>query len=377
MKRRILFLTGTRADFGKLKSLIISTQASEEFEAVVFATGMHMSRKYGETIDEIKKSGIENIFPFINHDRIDCMDRTLAKTIDGLSHFITERRPDMIVVHGDRAEALAGAIVGSLNNILVTHIEGGEVSGTIDELIRHSVSKMAHIHLVSNEQAAKRLIQMGEIESSIHVLGSPDLDIMLSSDLKPIEYVKQYYEIPFDRYGILLFHPVTTELDSWSRYTEEVVEAVVESGKNYIVVYPNNDIGSDVILSAYVQLSKKPNFKLFPSIRFEYFLVLLKNAEFILGNSSAAIREAPYYGVPSIDIGSRQNNRASHNTITRCSYDKNSLLEAIKNSKPGTAAEAGYFGDGKSNERFMALIRSEQTWSISRQKQFQDIAPHA
>lgn len=373
MKKRILFLTGTRADFGKLKSLILSVQTSEDFDAAVFVTGMHMSQKYGKTIDEIQKSGIKNIFPFINHDRIDCMDRTLAKTIDGLSHFITETRPDMIVVHGDRAEALAGAIVGSLNNVLVAHIEGGEVSGTIDELIRHSVSKMSHLHLVSNEKAAKRLVQMGEIESSIHILGSPDLDIMLSGDLKSIEYVKQYYEIPFEQYGILLFHPVTTELESWEYNTKEVIDAIIESKKNYIVVYPNNDNGSDIILMAYEQLSKKTNFKLFPSIRFEYFLVLLKNSMFIIGNSSAGIREAPYYGVPTIDIGSRQSNRAFHGTITHCPYDRGRILKAIEESKPGPAVKTSYFGDGKSSDRFMELIRSEEIWKISRQKQFQEL----
>lgn len=377
MKKRILFLTGTRADFGKLKSLILAVQESEEFEAIVFATGMHMSHKYGKTIDEIQKSGIKNIFPFINHDHIDCMDRALAKTIDGLSHFIAENRPDMIVVHGDRAEALAGAIVGSLNNILVAHIEGGEVSGTIDELIRHSVSKMAHLHMVSNEQAAKRLVQMGELESSIHVLGSPDLDIMLSDDLKPIEYVKNYYDIPFGQYAILLLHPVTTELEHWERHTKEVIDAVMESNKNYIVVYPNNDIGSNIILSAYDQLLKKSNFKHFPSIRFEYFLVLLKNAEFIVGNSSAGIREAPYYGVPTIDIGSRQNCRAAHDTITHCPYDRNSILKAIQESKPGPTVKADYFGDGKSSNRFMALLQSKEAWEISRQKQFQELLSHA
>ncbi|MDA3946051.1 MAG: UDP-N-acetylglucosamine 2-epimerase, partial [Helicobacteraceae bacterium] len=140
-KRRIVFLTGTRADFGKLKSLITISQQSEQFDVHIFATGMHMSKKYGKTVNEIYKSGFKNIYQYINHDTVEHMDRTLAKTIDGFSHYIAEIEPDLIVVHGDRVEAMAGAIVGSLNNILVAHIEGGELSGTIDELIRHAVSK--------------------------------------------------------------------------------------------------------------------------------------------------------------------------------------------------------------------------------------------
>lgn len=154
-KKKIVFLTGTRADFGKIKSLIRITQESKKYEVHIFATGMHMNSKYGATVDEIVKSGFENIYKFINHDTIENMDRTLAKTIEGFSLYVGEIKPELIVVHGDRVEALAGAIVGSLNNILVTHIEGGEISGTIDELIRHAVSKMSHIHLVANDEAKK------------------------------------------------------------------------------------------------------------------------------------------------------------------------------------------------------------------------------
>jgi len=173
-----------------------------------------MKSLYGSTIDEIKKNGFDNIYPFINHDSIDNMDRTLAKTIDGFSHFIAEIEPDLIVVHGDRVEAMAGAIVGSLNNIIVAHIEGGEVSGTIDELIRHAVSKMSHIHLVSNERAKTRLMQLGELSNSIFILGSPDLDLMNPEKLPNLTEVKRYYDIEFDDFSVAMFHPVTTEFKS-------------------------------------------------------------------------------------------------------------------------------------------------------------------
>mgnify|MGYP003536605101 CR=1 FL=1 len=143
--KKIVFLTGTRADFGKLKSLMSISQNSKDFDVHLFVTGMHMNSLYGYTVDEIEKAGFKNIYKYINHDSIEYMDRTLAKTIEGFSQFIKQISPDLIIVHGDRVEALAGAIVGSLNNILVAHIEGGEVSGTIDELIRHSVTKMSHM----------------------------------------------------------------------------------------------------------------------------------------------------------------------------------------------------------------------------------------
>ena len=130
--KKIVFLTGTRADFGKLKSLMLISQKSEKFKIYVFVTGMHLNPLYGETVDEVIKAGFNNIYQYKNHDSIGFMDRILSNTIQGFSKYVAKIKPDLIVVHGDRVEALAGAIVGSLNNILVAHIEGGEISGTID-----------------------------------------------------------------------------------------------------------------------------------------------------------------------------------------------------------------------------------------------------
>ena len=376
-KKKIVFLTGTRADFGKLKSLIKITQESELFEVHIFATGMHMNSKYGSTVDEIQKSGFKNIYKFINHDTVEHMDRTLSKTVDGFSHYVAEIQPHLIVVHGDRVEALAGAIVGSLNNILVTHIEGGEISGTIDELIRHAVSKMSHIHLVANDEAKKRLLQLGEIEESIHVIGSPDLDLMNPEHLPSLEEAKKYYGINFDEYAIAMFHPVTTEYKNISIYVRDFVKSLKDSNEKYILIYPNNDLGSNEILNEYKQLLDNANFRIFPSLRFEYFLVLLKNAKFMIGHSSAGIREAPYYDVPTVDIGSRQFNRAILNSIFNCDYKYESILETINRvneyKKIDKSSEIHYFGEGQSDKLFFDLLQSEKLWKVSHQKQFKEI----
>lgn len=372
---KIIFLTGTRADFGKLKSLIKITQEHSKFDVQVFATGMHMDTKYGLTVNEIYKSNFKNIATFENQAGAEHMDRTLAKTIQGFSDYIAEQKPDLIVVHGDRVEALAGAIVGSLNNILVAHIEGGEISGTIDELIRHSVSKLSHLHLVSNKGAKKRLIQMGELESSIYIIGSPDLDLMHPNSLPKLEVVKEYYEIPFDAYAIVMFHPVTTDYENIKENTRNFVNALLKSEKNYVIIYPNNDLGTEEILEEYKRLEKNSNFKIFPSLRFEYFLSLLKEADFIIGNSSAGVREAPYYKVPTIDIGSRQNNRAQANTIVNISYSFDDILSAIKNSKHQKQdnLDLSEFGEGNSDALFLHLLESGSIWKVNCQKQFQDL----
>jgi len=375
--KKVVFLTGTRADFGKLKSLIKIVQCHSKIESHVFVTGMHLDKKYGETVYEIEKSGVDNIYCFNNSNSAQHMDRCLATTIEGFSKFIDKLKPDLIVVHGDRVEPLAGAIVGSLNNILVAHIEGGEVSGTIDELIRHSISKLSHVHLVSNDDAKRRLIQMGELESSIFVIGSPDLDLMNPEFLPSLETVKTYYDISFDEYAIAMFHPVTTEYERIRYHARNFVKSLMDSDMNYILIYPNNDLGSDEILEEYLAFDGNDRIRLFPSLRFEYFLRFLKEARFIIGNSSAGIREAPFYNVPAIDIGSRQTNRGRSDFIINCGYDALEILKTIESVKDRAFSDTRIgvpnFGSGQSDKLFLKLLESKKFWEIKHQKQFQDI----
>ncbi|HET8887233.1 MAG TPA: UDP-N-acetylglucosamine 2-epimerase [Salinimicrobium sp.] len=371
--KKIAFLTGTRADFGKIKSLFQIVQDHPNFEAHIFVTGMHLIEKYGLTVQEIEKCNFRNIYKFSNETSEATMDLTLAKTIEGFSAYVKEIRPDLIVLHGDRVEALAGAIVGALNNILVAHIEGGEISGTVDELIRHSVSKLSHVHFVSNETAQKRLVQMGELEESIYNIGSPDIDIMFSEKLASLQEVKDYYRIPFSEYAVAMFHPVTTEFSKMSTYAKNFVDALLADHHNYIVIFPNNDLGSDDILKQYERLKGNDRFKIFPSVRFEFFLVLLKNAAFIVGNSSAGIREAPYYGISTINIGTRQENRALHAHIINTSYQEKDILKALQEPHPVMDPFIPAFGDGKSGEKFLESLLSRGFWKINHQKQFLDI----
>lgn len=370
--RKLVFLTGTRADFGKIKALIHAIEGHEEFESYIFVTGMHMMHEYGYTLIEVERCGFKNVATFKNHTDEASMDLTLAKTINGFSEYIKSIKPDLIVVHGDRVEALAGAIVGSLNNILVAHIEGGEISGTIDELIRHSVSKLSHIHYTSNEEAKKRLMQMGELEHSIFTIGSPDVDIMFSDNLPDITEVKSYYGIEFENYAVAMFHPVTTEIELIEKKAHKFVDALIESNRNYVVIYPNNDLGSKYILKSYKKLEKNKRFKVYPSIRFEYFLTLLKESDFIIGNSSAGVREAPYYGIPTINVGNRQLNRVNSKKIINVPCETSEILKVFDQLGSATHEKNDSFGTGNSAELFVKTLQSAKLWSINHQKQFQN-----
>lgn len=372
--KKILFLTGTRADFGKIKSLISILDNHQEFETFVFVTGMHLQKEYGYTLIEIERCNFKNVHAFENHTHETTMDLTLAKTIEGFSSYCKQINPDLIVIHGDRVETLAGAIVGSLNNILVAHIEGGELSGTVDELIRHSVTKLSHIHFVSNHEAAKRLTQMGEMKSSIFTIGSPDIDIMFSGNLPTEESVKEYYQIDFDQYAIVMFHPVTTEDKQMKQYADDFVASLLAVEENFVVIYPNNDLGSRYIIEAFQKLKDNPKFRIFPSIRFEYFLVLLKNAKFIIGNSSAGIREAPYYGIPIINIGTRQQNRTLNADIINVDYQKENIIKALHSVINHKISPVNNdFGKGNSAVLFLNSLLTSDIWKINQQKQFNKV----
>ena len=301
------------------------------------------------------------------------MENNLAMTIEKVSSVCSVNNFDLLIVHGDRIEALAGAIVGVLRNLPVAHIEGGEVSGTVDGLIRHSVSKLSHLHFVSSEAARRRLLQLGERETSIFNIGSPDIDVMLSSQLPNINEVKVRYEIPFDKYGILIFHPITNEVNKIQEISKAVCEAVNLSNKKYVVIKPNNDLGTEVVQHNLQNLSDPNRFIHIPSMRFEYFLQLLKNAEFIIGNSSAGVREAAYFGIPAINIGTRQLNRNRNSLIVDSDYEINQILQSISLTERLQRSPIQDFGEGKSGELFFSVMTDKDLWPIDTNKVFIDL----
>jgi len=378
-KRKIVFVTGTRADFGKMKFLIAALNREKGFKVYIFATGMHLSKRYGETVDEIVKAGFPNIHRYSNGSHKGDAAHSLASTIMGFKEYVNKMQPDLIIVHGDRVETLAGALVGALMNIRVGHIEGGEVSGTIDEHIRHATSKFAHLHFVANERAKKRLIQLGEHPESIFVTGSPDLDVMLSANLPSIEKVREYYEIPFEEYGIVAYHSVTTEIENLAQHSTQFADALIESGRNYVVIYPNNDLGGDIILDTFKKkFSGNQYFRIFRSMRFEYFLTLIKNARVMIGNSSAGLREAPFYGTPSINIGTRQEGRLDGKktpSVMQVKDDAIQIREALRKTfrAPRRFKPQRNFGKGDSTKRFLEILKNDKLWGVNMQKRFIDL----
>ena len=372
--KKIIFVTATRADYGKLKSIILSVQGSKKFKSFIFVTGMHNIKLYGNTHELIRTDGVKNIKRFHNHKISFSHDKILSKTIDGFSSFVKKIKPDLVIVHGDRIEPLACAIVCCLNNIKIAHFEGGELSGTVDEIFRHSISKLCNIHFVTNKTAKNRLVQMGELKKNIFITGSPDVDLLLDKNLPKFKEVTKKYELKFEKYALALFHPVTTDLPNLKSNIKSFLNFLIKSKKNFVLIYPNNDLGSNIILKEYKKL-KKDKIKIYPSIRFEYYLTLLKNCNFIIGNSSSGIIEAPYYGVPTINLGNRQNNRANLKSIFNFDYKDKKIINLINkfSAKKKRFKNSYFFGLGKSNLKVIKILRSKSIWGLDNQKQFKDL----
>ncbi len=373
MKKKILFVTCTRADYGKLKSLIINIQKNNNFISKVFVTGTHNMKQYGSTYVELVKDKIRGIYRYSNQAKNMRMDEILMNTMKGFSSFLIRYNPDLVIVHGDRIEPLAYALSSLLNNCLVAHIEGGEVSGTVDEMLRHSISKIAHLHLVSNKTARKRLIQMGENKRYIFEVGSPDVDIILSKNLPKMEMARKIYDIRFNNFSIAIIHPVTTNIKNLKKESEIFFSSLVKSKLNYIIIFPNNDLGSEMILKEIYKLKSNNKFKIFPSIRFEYYLTLLKNSKFIIGNSSSGIMGAPYYGVTTINIGTRQTNRLKTKLIKNIPFNEKIIIKTINQIKNRKIIKRKFFGEGNSAKKIETLLLSNKIWKISKQKSFVDL----
>ncbi len=373
MARSLLFVTGTRADFGKLEPLAVAARDAG-FDVAFFVTGMHMLARYGLTKLEVHRTTGVNVHEFLNQRDDDPQDMVLAKTVIGFSDFVKEHQPDLVIIHGDRVEALACALVCATNYVRCAHIEGGEVSGTIDEIYRHCNSKLASHHFVSSEDAARRVMALGEAADNIHAIGSPELDFHAGPSGVSIDEVKQRYALPFDDFGICVFHPVTSEAAAMGAQAEALFGALDASGRNFVMIAPNNDPGSTAIFAAIEKLPAD-RFRVLPSMRFAHFSELMKNAAVMIGNSSAGVREAPFIGLPSLDIGTRQTNRAKSPSVFFADAAETDRINQFLQDQWGKSyPRHDAFGGGSAASRFLAVLQNDMFWQGSLQKTFHDAA---
>lgn len=332
MKRKIAYISGTRADYGLMRSVLYQIHTHESLSLDIIVTGMHLMDEFGMTVDEIKKDGFNYHIVDVRYadDTKESMALFIGEFIQRLTPLIRTINPDIILVLGDRGEMLAGAIVGAYLSIPVAHIHGGEVTSTVDDLARHAITKLSHIHFPATEESAGRIIRMGEDPSRVFVVGAPGLDQILHESLIEVEEIEKKYHLNFSNYVLLVVqHPVTLEVNQASAQIRETLEAISFFQYQTVIIYPNADAGGRAMIDVIKEYEHLPFIRAYKNIPHKDYLSLMRYSSVLIGNSSSGIIEAPSFGIPVINIGSRQQGRERGNNIVDVGYNRESIVSAI------------------------------------------------
>ncbi|AKB29020.1 UDP-N-acetylglucosamine 2-epimerase [Methanosarcina siciliae C2J] len=330
--RKILYISGTRADYGLIQSTLRNINSHPGMILEMIVTGMHLMEEFGTTINEIRKDGLKyhTIESTYKKDEKGSMVEFIGVFLQKLSLKIKEINPDIILVLGDRGEMLAGAIAGVYLGIPVAHIHGGEVSSTVDDLTRHAITKLAHIHFPATKLSAKRIIKMGEPEETVFVVGAPGLDSILSEKLMEPEKIADLYGLDLSRPTVVVIqHPVSMEIEHAKDQIRQTLDAVVDLKFQTVVVYPNADAGGREMIEVIKHYENNPNITVYKNIPRKEYLSLLKVANVLVGNSSSGIIEASSFRLPVVNIGTRQKGRERGENVIDANYEKNDIKSKI------------------------------------------------
>lgn len=367
MTIKICCVTGTRADYPRIKSVLFELKKNKNFELQIIVTGSHLLESHGNSFQEIIDDGflINEMVPMYDED-FDSpygMTAATAKCMSGVAKALNTLKPDICLITVDRVETLAAASAAALMNLPIAHVQGGEVTGTIDESIRHAVTKLSHIHFPATQDAFDRILYMGEPKESIHLTGCPYIDIIEKFEVASKANLSNKYDIDFSK-PVVIFtqHPVTTEYGNSKEQIEITANALNEIKSDYNIVnfYSNPDAGGDEI----TKFLNEQDFLNIPNMDSNDFLSLMNHACFMIGNSSAGIREAPSFNLPVVNIGSRQNGRLRAKNVIDVAHSKSDILDAImqitkSNFRESISKIKNPYGDGNAAEKIVKVI--EQT----------------
>lgn len=359
--RKICYVSGTRADFGLMSSTLKKLHNHPKIDLTICVTAMHLSPTYGNTVTEVEKEGFR-ICARVSVD-LDAatgasMAIALGQEIVGITKVLQQEKPDMVLLLGDRGETLAAAIAAVHLNIPIVHIHGGERSGTVDEMVRHAISKFAHYHFVATEESRKRLIKMGEWSDNVFVTGAPGLDGL--TDIKMISRSQLCEQVGFDpnqKIGLLIYHPVVQEIELINQQMREVLLAALESSLQLICLTPNADAGGQQIQEVLKEFVLHKAVKIFVHMPRKDYFSWMQAADVMLGNSSSAIIEAASFNLMAVNIGTRQNIRERSENILDVPPEQSSIRSAINQALTiGKKAWTNIYGDGKAGERMVKLL---------------------
>ncbi|KTL61784.1 hypothetical protein AA106_21935 [Photorhabdus laumondii subsp. laumondii] len=360
MMRKICYITGTRADFGLMQSTLTKINQHPELQLNLAVTGMHLDPKFGLTQEEIFACKLDTyvVDSGLNDDSRLSISCSISEQLKGFSILFTKLIPDIILVLGDRGEMLAAAIAALYMNIPVAHIHGGERSGTIDESIRHAISKLSHFHFVATNESKTRLIRMGEKEENIFITGAPGLDDILKIKLLTKDKIfNSLFLNPQKKLLTLIYHPVVQNAESAGEDIKKILNSIPQELQT-VILLPNADTGGNLIRNEIFEYAdKRDNIKTITHLHRELYLSLIAHSDVLMGNSSSGIIEAASFGTRVINIGERQNNRERNKNVIDVPIDtlliSNYLEESLNSKKTITS---NVYGDGNAGERITNLL---------------------
>lgn len=380
MKKKIILITERRADYTKLKPILLEIIKSKKLDYRLIVTGSHLSQDHGYTISEILKDKIKIHYKFslISKKFDDSggeMSRMIGKSIYNISKILEKEKPDLVLAGFDIGANFAASIIAAHMNIPLAHIEGGEKTGTIDEPLRHSISKFSNFHFTSHLDAKLRLEKMGENKNHIFVVGNTALDNIKSIEPISKSILSKKYNIDFSKkYIIVILHTVTSEIEQNILHLKKLIQVISELNLQSLWIYGNSDAGSKKIIT----FLKQSKLNQINSIPHDDYINLLKFSSGLVGNSSSGIIEAPFLKIPTLNIGTRQNNRLHSYSVIDSNFEKKNLKKAMqkilydKNFQKNIRKQKNHYGNGNSAKKIVKILENLNLKNFSTQKIFID-----
>ena len=372
-KRKILVVSGTRAEYGYVRPLLKLIENDPEVESETLVTNMHLLDKFGKSVREFEKDSIEVTYKI--HNTLDgytnvTMVKSLGIYLLQLPEILEKSQPDVVLISGDRGEQLMSAIAASHLNIPVAHIQAGEKSGNIDGNIRHAITKISHVHFCANQDAYKRVIKLGEDDFRVFNLGAPLIDEIVAPDFYIKDIRKKLSLREKEKIFLIVNHSITEESKEAGEQMKAIIDAVEDMDAEMILIMPNSDAGSAAIrktLTTYgsdnLNKSKFDRFHIFYNLSRIEYISIMREAAVMIGNSSSGILEAPSFELPVVNVGRRQQGRLQGKNVINCEYDKDLITEAINRAdsklfRDSLKGSVNPYGDGHSSQKILNVLKT-------------------
>jgi UDP-hydrolysing UDP-N-acetyl-D-glucosamine 2-epimerase len=364
--RRICFVTGTRAEFGLMRPALQAIRSHPGLHLQLIATGMHLDPAHGDSLDDITSDGfpLDAIVPWPASSGSNATTNTVntGQAIVSLAQAYERLNPDIILVVGDRVEALAAAVAAHLSHRCLAHVHGGDRAlGQIDDSLRHAITKLAHLHFPATAPSAKRILRLGEDPWRIHRIGSPGLDGIAETATSLQRLPQAFPDLSSRRFALLVLHPASADERTEHRRARLVLDSVRKVGFDHtVVIYPNNDPGCRGIVRCWEQHDGTPGLTFRRNDSRPHFLGLMRDAAVLVGNSSSGIIEAASFGTPVLDIGPRQKGRERSRNVLHCDYDQAAIARILgklwNRGKPKRIRCKNVYGAGDASARMADIL---------------------